>query len=570
MAKHKTTAAKSCASEKPPTEDKSKTSKKVIDAPSKMELRLYAPGMDVMLRAGLGGLAAVLQKIDDQSESIPKKSIPGWPWEDDTPPWKIENERIEIDFGKPQLAGEFLKRLFEFAFQTNKKEEAIDLPATYGDGGQLPEVRAQLQRGLMLTFLQHGQSRKTAAKDIERSYDVDGKQVTYSIRPVQSYKHQKGYLELVDIKTGMLTTEEHELPGTLYPGAAVRHNKFNSQTKHEATLAELLAAYFAMIGTLALPVNRGSAVLLVPHVNDLVTYSQNRLHFTPKTMQDCFVGGVGDAILGVYARVGKTRDISFQTKVPAISAYLFQPTAWASQQKSRVAGTRVEPLDEDARKIYGFAETYFQSSLKSRMVKEEIGKGTKKTTREVEQPFWSHSIVKPLIAENLANRRPWFENFSSLFTRKDPSTGKPLRPRLFFEKEGLAKMVKADVWSDEGQCALVEGVQFALSCQFGKISGEFKGNPQGMKNKFQKEFEKWRIQFVSAKTAEQFRFSICDLMSRAKGNEAIQQKWQTVLPLMNSDWQLGRDLALLALASYKGKGSEIAPESVQDVDDTED
>ena len=393
-------------------------------------------------------------------------------------------------------------------------------------------------------------------KDDERSDTIDGKQFTYSIRPLTSFKHQSGFSELVDKKTGALKTKSLDIPGTLFPGAAVRHNKFGT-TKHEGTVAELLAAYFAMIGTISLPVNRGSAVLIIPEVKDLQAFSQNRKEITPKTYKDCLIGGVGDAVLGVYARL-KAHSLKRDLGVEAISAYLFRPTVWASQQKSRVACTRIEPLDENATKIFRFASDFFKPTLKSRKVK--VGKG--KNAKEEDQSFWSVSMVKPLIAENLASGKPWFHNFSQFFTRNDPATGKPLRSRLFFEKEGLAKMVNANGWDDEGQKALVAGVHFALKCQFGKISSEFGTNKGGMQNKFQKEFEKWRIQFVSAKTADQFRFSICDLMSRARGNTEIQEKWQTILPLLaGAEWQHGRDLALLALASYKGKGDKESSRS---------
>jgi CRISPR-associated protein Cas8a1/Csx13 len=532
------------------------------ESSSVLELALFSPGMDSMLRAGLGGLAAVLWHVESQIDSIrDKKRLPGWPWKDGAPPWRIEPEKLVIEFGKPELAGEFLKRLFEYAFRVNANEQAIDLPATYVSEKQDRLVRATLQRGLMLTFLQHGQSRKTAKDDDMRVQQIDGKDVPYSIRPVYSYKHQSGYMDLVDSKKGTVHHKSLELPGTLYPGAAVRHNKFSSHTKHEASVGELLCAYFALIGTLALPVNRGSAVLLVPHVIDLIHFARNRRSITPEDPRDCIIGGVGDAVLGVYVRQYQ-RDVAFHLKVPAISAYLFQPTAWASQQKSRVAAISVRALEPSEARIFASATRCLGPQLRTRTIQEKTkGKGRNKTTVALEESFWSHSIVKPLIADNLANGRPWFVDFVRLFTRKDLATGKPLRTRLFFEKEGLAQMVRANVWSDEGQRALVTGVQFALSCQFGKISGEFSDNPQGMKNKFQREFEKWRIQFASAKTADQFRFSVCDLMSRARGNDTIQQNWQKVLPLISDDgWQLGRDLALLALAAYQGKGDKEALE----------
>ena len=415
----------------------------------------------------------------------------------------------------------------------------------------------------MLTFLQHGQSRKGAKKDVEKTLQVDNKEIRFTFRPLTSFKHQAGYTELVHKKHNTLLAKEFEIPGTLFPGAVVRHNKFGD-TKHEGTAAELLAAYFALIGTMALPINRGSAVLLVPEVADLIAFSRNRLDITPTNYRDCIISGVGDAVLGVYARL-RSPELKRKLDVPAVSGFLFRPTPWASQQKSRVAARRIEPLGQREQVIFDHSAECFRSRVKSHTVK--IGRGKK--AKEEEHSFLSHSIVKPLIADNLANRKKWFENFYSLFTRSDPATGKPLRSRLFFEKEGMSKMVTKDVWDDEGQKALVTGVHYALYCQFGKISGEFTNNPAGMRNKFQKEFEKWRIQFVSSKTADQFRFAICDLMSRARGNAEIQNNWQSVLHLLSEQhWQHGRDLALLALASYKGKGDKELVDDEEQVEET--
>lgn len=522
--------------------------------PTQMELWLHAPQMDALLRAGIGGLAAVLKQLESQGRSGDNQWLPGGPWTDDEPPWEVSNDRIRLHFGDPEDAGEYLKRLFEHAFLIDDSDSVIDLPVTYRST-QDAIVKAWLQRGLMLTFLQHGQSRKVSKKDIEKRLPINGKEVSYSLRPLTSYKHQTGYKELVD-KHGVLRNKATELPGTLYPGAAVRHNKFSSRTKHEGTPAELLAAYFALIGTISLPINRGSAVLLIPEVSDLENFARYRADITPRSYDDCLIGGIGDAVLGAYARL-TAHSMRRTLNIPAVTGYLFRPTVWASQQKSRVAGTRIEPLDPAFEKIFDYANDFFRPQLKSHNVKTKAPRGNIKTTTEVEQSFWSTSMIKPLIADNLANRKPWFEGFANFFTRKDPANGKPLYPRLFFEKKGLANMVDSEVWSHAGQEALVRGVQFALSCRFGEISGQFSGNPQGMKNKFQKEFEKWRIQFVSSKTADQFRFAVCDLMSRGRGNKEIQENWQSVLPLLSdASWQHGRDLALLALASYRGKGDK--------------
>jgi len=47
-----------------------------------------------------------------------------------------------------------------------------------------------------------------------------------------------------------------------------------------------------------------------------------------------------------------------------------------------------------------------------------------------------------------------------------------------------------------------------------------------------------------------------DLFSRGGNNSILRQGWQKVLPLIRKDWQLARDLGLLALISYAGKDSD--------------
>ena len=49
--------------------------------------------------------------------------------------------------------------------------------------------------------------------------------------------------------------------------------------------------------------------------------------------------------------------------------------------------------------------------------------------------------------------------------------------------------------------------------------------------------------------------------SAVAGNvPALRDGWQSVLPVMRRDWHLARDLALLALASYVGKGETGTPD----------
>ena len=423
-----------------------------VSPPDHLELSLSDPGMDLLLRAGIGGLATTLRWIVQSiaadvnfEDEVPES------WINDGVPWEVTSNKIVFRFDDLTQVDDVFKPIFRLAFGLAIGDRVIDLPSTYV-ATQSTAVRVTLQRGLLLTFLQHGKTRKGDKKDSEKNIEVDGKTFQFTMRCLDWYKHQDGYLDLIEKKTNTLSVKSQELPGTLYPGAAVRHNGFAGQTKYEASVAQLLAAYFAPIGTLALPINRGSAVLLVPDVQDLLQFAEKRSRITPKQYSDCFIGGSGDAVLQLYARL-RGDDQKHSLGVESITAFVFRPTAWASQQKSRVAAERIEPLDERNLTIFRHASRLFPPRQASRKVKEKTGKGKAAVVTEREEPFWSDSIVRPLIADNLANRRDWYAGFSRLFVDRDPANGKPFRDRLPFERTGLIEMVKADVWDKPGQTA---------------------------------------------------------------------------------------------------------------------
>ena len=532
---------------KAPSVTKSNTQTKAkILPPGSLKLSLFDPDMDLLLRAGIGGLATTLLAIEQQDQPFFCDGISP----DSDPPWVVSKDSITLTFPDPTDVASYFEPIFKFAFGLHN--HLIDLQPTYVRGQRPePQTLARLQQGLMLTFFQHGKSRTGEKEDIELNYEVDGKQARYSMRRLHGYKHQTGYNDLIE--KGCLSIKATELPGTLYPGAAVRHNAYSSSTKYEATTSQVLAALFAPIGTLSFSINRGSAVLMVPEVLDLLQFAKLRPHATPQNDRQCQIGSIGDAVLGLYATL-RANDAQLKLTVPSITAYLFLPTAWASQQKSRVASKQIESLDDHSLGIFQQASEYLPSRLASRTVKESVGKGKAKVTTERVEAFWTTSVVRPLIADNLAEKRPWFSGFTRLFLASDPANGKPLRDRLSFERLGLHKMVQGNVWDHDGQRALVVAVHHALRGRYGQIAKENEANRVAMQNRFRGEYDKWRLAFSGAKTADQFRFSLCDLMSRVPANKELQTNWSVVIPMLSgNDWQLARDLSLLALASYQGK-----------------
>jgi CRISPR-associated protein Cas8a1/Csx13 len=148
----------------------------------------------------------------------------------------------------------------------------------------------------------------------------------------------------------------------------------------------------------------------------------------------------------------------------------------------------------------------------------------------------------------------------------NPATDRPYRDAIQFERKGLHDMINDNqMWDDLGERTIVQAVHEALRGRYGQIADENKTNPTAMKNRFTGEYDKWRLAFAGAKTADQFRKALCDLFSRAGRNSILQKQWQDILPMLRAtNWQHARDLALLALCSYQSRSKDEEAETQTD------
>lgn len=538
--------------------------KVATEYPKTLTMNLFAPGMSMLHRAGLGGLACSLRAIerDVQKKKLPEDRRPGGKWPQGKPPWSITEQSITLDFGEPENAASWLKALFEYSFDL--KEDLFFLPGQYGSVVPGHPVRAYLQQGITLTFLQHGLTRSLSKNETVQTFNPEedaSKALQYQFKACTDYKHQKGWKDITDSK-GRIERNPVEIAGPLSPGAVVRHNAFSTPTKLYDLPAQILPLYFAVVGCLPLAINRGSGVLLIPDVTDLIAFPAIRAAMTPKTIRECQITIASDAALQTQLRLRATEEIN-KWELPACHVVTFQPTPWASQQKSRVDTITVEPGSDEVLSQFSVAMKELSPRIATREIEEPSGKGKQKVVTKRSESFWVDSIVRPLVATNLARGRPWYLNFVELMTRIDPVSKRPLRDKLFFEKKGLMAMVEKVPWSDSGESTIVNAVHESIGRRYGLISKENKGNSTAMKNRWKGEYDRWRLAFAGAKTCEQFRRSLCDLFSRAGVNSVLQENWANILPMLSDNrWQQARDLALLGLASYSGKGAKEIEEAV--------
>jgi CRISPR-associated protein Cas8a1/Csx13 len=558
--------------------------------PNFLEMRLFAPGMTLLHRAGLGGLASTLKYIERAWEkgALLEDELPGWPWANAQPPWEIDAQTVMLRFGKPDAASEYLKRLFKIAFDI--KDGLIYLPGQYSEVPPTASVRAILQEAIQLTFLQHGPTCGSRTAERTVTYEVDNAQLTITHDVFTSYKHQGWYwLERNErskekdpvtgkkLKTGnriqnhvyfpavtdggVLAGGGHPVDNAIFPGAMPRHNRFDRQSSISESDGGLICLYFAPVGCLALVVNKVTGVLIVPEIEDLRLFALIRPHMTPTSPKECRIGNAADAALQAQVRL-RGKHLVQDQDLPGCYGMTLKPTAWAGQIKSRVATVRVPSGNELRLDRFELALALLPAKVVTRTAAETKGRGKNKTTVERRESFMVDSIIRPLVAENLALGRPWYAGFVRLMTKLD-ANNRPLRDKLPFEKRGLHEMTEqAMLWDYDGEAAIVRAVHEAMRNRYGQIADENKGKPVAMKKRFAGEYDRRRLAFAGAKTADQFRNALCDLFSRGRSNSVLQDYWMKVLPMLDTRrWQLARDLALLALASYQGKGAETTAET---------
>ena len=491
-------------------------------------------------------------------------------------PWDITDDSVTLKFGRPEAAGAYLKQLFAFGFAITKSG-LIHLPGQHHTQPS-DAILADLQRGFTLTFLQHGGVRTLAKEASLVGYNLGGDGVPTLVveyKRCSEFKHQHGWEQLVD-KNGHLVTAAVKVDGPISPGTVIRHVQFTGATAAEDPPARILPLYFALVGCLSLPVNRGMAALIVPNVEDLRGFLYDRPAMTPSTPGDCQIANAADAALRVQVRLrenpSRAADIRLRARqamtgstIPACDVMTFTPTAWSSRQKSRVATMHIPAGDDDRLDRYQLAVSHLPPRIASKTVRTSVGRGKQKTTTERRESFRADSVVRPLVAENLALGLKWYAGFTRLMTTSNPATGKPYRTQLPFERKGLHAMIaETKMWDPDGERLVVEAVHQAIHQRLGQIRSdteERKGTlSQATKNRWERFRERLRLALCGAKTEGDVRFALVDLFSRAGNVPALRDGWQSVLPVMRRDWHLARDLALLALASYVGKGETGTPD----------
>jgi CRISPR-associated protein Cas8a1/Csx13 len=498
--------------------------------PQPFVMKLSAPGMTALHRAGLAGLWMTLDALDKEGIKLAVGS------------WRLSDHEVTIYLDDP---GSFFDTLIKESFKIDK-DGLIWFPALGRPESHL-EASVLLNECLLGTFLQHGKTRKSDPANKPAGVKVvtiDEQEYPLRYHRVMWYAHQKVKMEAAN--------QPQNLLGWVYPGGAVRHEAFHEMTCLQEPLQLYLPLLYSIIGVLYFVVRKRGAgtqyAVVIPDVANLREYAIFRRLYVEKRENDLTVSGSREAALRVLStlKAGNLMDAVGST---ACRVMTFGKVQWDKQQRKRVQVFDVRKESAERLGVYQKCMQFFTP----RFVKPEGG-----------EPFYDYPQTPELIAENLLRGEPWWRGFSEFVSDQE------IRNHVFGlgkdglykgEREGLSKML-SDVGLEKDQGAFVEACQEAWRRRLGELGERARREHTDPRELFQREFERIRVSFTRCKNEAALREALTDFWSRAGPLQSLQSNWRGALSLLNRDWRLAKDLALLSLASYAPKekgGGEVTP-----------
>ena len=501
----------------------------------RMTIRLHGPGMTSLHKTGLAGLYMTLKAFERNKIRIDELA------------WELHPDRVVLDWqGETPKAA--LQQLIERSFQIDH-DGFFRLAGLDSGSPATVEQKHLLYIALLNTFLQFGPHRPTAAKRTLR-YEVDDKVcLVNGFGPIQSYRHQQAVDVFLDNNGKFLP--DIEVAGWLYPGGGQRH-VVHADSKFSEPVEQALCLLFAPVGCVFFQIvastkgRKARAALVIPQVHDLAVYAQLRLYIAQRGVVALTASGASDAALRFLVMMrGATLSAEFAHltgESTPCRVITFGIVAWNEKQKSRTMARTVLPGSIKGMDNYALADAIFKNDWQR--VKEKRDRRGEIT--EPEHHFIKTSAARELIADNTARGGQWYNGFADYMANKET------RIRLIYERKELCDMVNQATFDDARERIFISACHEAWRRKLGKLGERARRENAAFSSLVNRDYEKLRVSLSRCKNPATLRETVVDFWSRAGSIKELHDHWQEVLSLLDEkNWRKGKDLALLALASYK-------------------
>jgi CRISPR-associated protein Cas8a1/Csx13 len=319
-----------------------------------------------------------------------------------------------------------------------------------------------------------------------------------------------------------------------------------------------LALAFAPTGAIAFQVHRRAAgvrphyCVVLPAVSNLGAYGTARRLFLRQGVKALHVAGTSEAAARVLAEL-EAHGVRSGMRGAGCTVISFGNVAW-SQQRTRVEVFTTSDAPPQRLRVYRVATSVLHSEI--------VATKPDPRTGEVRR-FWRVPQTPDLVARNVLAGRPWWTGFGAMWDAMRADAGSSERGWvLHHEREGLWAMVNdARTTNTEAEVRLVRACHEAWRRRLGELGEQARSQGSDFGSLYEREYERTRIGFARCKNAAMLRQTLTDFWARAGTLPELQEGWADLIPFLHDRWRDARDLALLALASYKGQeaGESQAP-----------
>jgi CRISPR-associated protein Cas8a1/Csx13 len=483
-----------------------------------MTLQLDDRRLTMLHSAGIAGLAMTLAQLDrlyPQAHQRPAGLS-----------WLLDEVKIELFWtGDDEIAlGWLLGESFK-----------IDGDGLISLTGIMPaamEFSAKLavHQGIIKSFLQHGASRKS--KDSTTAISIDRKDVEIGYKKLTSYAHQKFVKDLCDRK-GRLKIEPIGIKSWLYPGATVRHNVDEEATIFRESPELALALIFAPLACqfFFLPIDNfftnPRIALVIPGVTNLMTASGSFLSMAKVNYQDrCILNGV-EAGWRFFERDRQVNN-DVDDRIITCQIVTFQADKWTNYQRFRSRVDVMEVRDTVLDRYQQLTSKFSTNRLVS----------TKKA-----QHFLVATKLNESIVENIIRDSPFFRGLTQLVNDTNHWT------ELGINKKRL-KEIMNDTIDNKTYKVFITACHKAMRTEFAKLYDKAEGNDYIQFDRLKKRI---RHDIIICEESRSFRRWLVKFWSGCSDNVADFNDIDALLPsiLVEGEWELFKDLALLALVTYE-------------------
>jgi CRISPR-associated protein Cas8a1/Csx13 len=501
-----------------------------------MTLKLNAPGMTSLHKAGLAGLYMTLKAFDKNDVEIEGLN------------WNLEEKQISLHW-----SDETPKKAFD---KLVKKSFFIDDNGFIRLYGLEPrqemtlEQRHLLYQSLLNSFLQFGPHRPTESKKVLR-YEIDDKVIWLKeFAPIKKIRQHEAVNDFID-KNGNFNSNLN-VAGWLYPGASQRHVAHTETTLNES-LNLALTLLFAPVGVIYYLIRskakgrKSRLALLIPEIKDLNSYAEVRQVIASQGVIDLTASSSSDAALRMLIAIkanSSTNEFAKRMSENFLCRIItFGIVSWNEKQKSRTATRTVI-----SGKLKGFENYHLADSIfKNKWQQVQEKRDRKGEITEPEHFFITTFCGREMIADNIANGKSWYHNISEFLANRET------REQLYYERKELGQMVKEADYENENERIFIEVCHTSWRRRMGKLKDRPTHQNTNFSDMVNKEREKLRTSLGRCKNAETLRETVIDFWSRAGSIEQLQGGGLAkILPLFDEkNWRKAKDLALLALISYQ-------------------